>query len=770
MPVAYSAEAPATSTAPAETDCEQLKAQLDAAEADLNNRAPGLQQQLHAIAGMLKTLETQPATMPAAEAATHKDKLLADQKAVENTLRSLESARTAWRAALDACEATARCRQQLQQFHTDLERKEATFVSGDLIAIQSQLAQVQSARSALEETEAVRTQRLAGLTDEIEKAGNIAKSALLAEQSALQAEVETTRQRRAALDAERTFLEARLNAAREFLGTATTQPATTSTAPAGDAAEALARQRLAEQLEAEARDRLGHARNRLKEIQGQIEQASSAGHDTAQLENDREYWRRVEGYEQNRLKLAELQQRAAQEKKTVAQVFAGLEEIRKGLEQLEQARPKMSPEERQQQAASFKQQAAAADQQAGELDQRAVAAAKEIEPLQQILPTLDALDQALEERLEQAIASPEYQRIYSHVRRMKRQLDVERQQTGYMIATMEVIAFAITRQATLQRRLADLYGQSADILVPPVPSFWERNQRVINAIKIVGLVVALTYVVKLVVWLIRRTAAHLNSKLGPGRLSVKRVGTLVSFAASIVKLFLWVFGVIWVLNEFGINPAASTGAIGLIGLIMAGMFQQVVVDFVKGLDIIAGQHYNVGDFVEVAGKVGHVVDFNAKYTCIRTLSGAEFNIPNSQCVPSRRFPDGYINNYVDITLKSPDDEQKAREVIEPVCRDLNERIEAIREEPALAIRFEGPGQPTTLRYRVRVLPGCDWVVQDYFIPAARKALADAGIELANEPTSLYINRIETFRKLFSRRLNEEEIVRDVADRGKQTDT
>jgi hypothetical protein len=40
------------------------------------------------------------------------------------------------------------------------------------------------------------------------------------------------------------------------------------------------------------------------------------------------------------------------------------------------------------------------------------------------------------------------------------------------------------------------------------------------------------------------------------------------------------------------------------------------------------------------------VDFNVKYTRIRSLSGQEFNIPNSRCVPSRRFPDGFVSNYV----------------------------------------------------------------------------------------------------------------------------
>jgi small conductance mechanosensitive channel len=200
----------------------------------------------------------------------------------------------------------------------------------------------------------------------------------------------------------------------------------------------------------------------------------------------------------------------------------------------------------------------------------------------------------------------------------------------------------------------------------------------------------------------------------------------------------------------------------LIGLILAGMFQQIVIDFVKGLDIVVGQHYNVGDFVEVDGKFGHVVDFNVKHTRIRTVSGQEFNIPNSRCVPSRRFPDGYVNNYLDLVLTSAADEERAKDAIAPVCRDLNQRIEPIREEPVPVERFDGPQGRVTLRYRVRVLPGCDWVMTDHFIPNVKRALAENEIELAAEPTFFFINRIETFRKLFSRRLTEEEIVHEVA--------
>jgi len=289
--------------------------------------------------------------------------------------------------------------------------------------------------------------------------------------------------------------------------------------------------------------------------------------------------------------------------------------------------------------------------------------------------------------------------------------------------------------------------------------FWQRHESIIESVKIFAGIIVLTYLIKFAIWLIQQVVVYLSGVLGDRRISVKRTGTLLSFGGSIAKLFVWIFGLIAILSVYGITPAAGAGVIGLIGLILAGMFQQIVIDFVKGLDIIAGRHYNVGDFIEVDGKLGHVIDFTAKYTKIRTFSGQEFNIPNSKCVPSRRFPDGYVSNYVDIALKKAGDESGAKNALEPVCIDLNRRVEPVRDVPVVDRQFTGPEGLLILRYRVRVLPGCAWVITDYFIPAVKQALADRGIELAGEPTFFFINRIETFRKLFSRQLTEQEIIR-----------
>ena len=234
------------------------------------------------------------------------------------------------------------------------------------------------------------------------------------------------------------------------------------------------------------------------------------------------------------------------------------------------------------------------------------------------------------------------------------------------------------------------------------------------------------YFTKLGVWITERVARRVKAAVPKASFSVKRVTTLAAFTASITRLFIWIFGIITILYEFGIDPATSTGAIGLVGLIMAGMFQTIVVDFIKGLDIVAGRHYNVGDFIEVDEKFGHVVDFSVKYTRIRTLSGQELNIPNGRCIPSRRFPEGFVDDYVDIVLSEGADVNAAKEAIHRVCAELIRRLEPVKDQPQFVDHFRSAQGRSLLRYRVRLLPHCDWVVTDYFIPMVKAGLQAAG--------------------------------------------
>jgi hypothetical protein len=79
------------------------------------------------------------------------------------------------------------------------------------------------------------------------------------------------------------------------------------------------------------------------------------------------------------------------------------------------------------------------------------------------------------------------------------------------------------------------------------------------------------------------------------------------------------------------------------------------------LDFVAlGGHYFVGDFIEAGGHAGHVLNFTVRYTMLRTPSGQFITVPNSRCVPPKRFLSGYVDNYVDVPLAARSDLPRAQ--------------------------------------------------------------------------------------------------------------
>jgi len=730
---------------------------LDASTKALDERSPGLEEELEDIAASLRDLEDAGESDPAAKLAGKRDLLTEERKALQNESKFLNSAQTAWQAAVDACKHAARFQKEKEDFQAGGPPKKEACTS-KRASWQSRLDAIQHAPPV--ETEKVTAEQLPEPQELNELADEQARQVSKPEQDALLARAESDRQKGAEQAAERDLLQVKLDACDEAFGPAPAVPDPPGAEARG--AEGIAadtKKELAKQIDAEARNQLANAQTTIAKLENQLKAAQANGNDTTDIENDLEYWRRVETYEQRQLKQAELQTSLAQQKIEKGQLHHDIEDARKRLEEFGEKQWNMSSEQREVFSDSSKEKAdkrrTDAETLREEVKDKENATKKDITSLQDLLSEIEADQNALREKLNQAGNLDEYRR---HSRRMTEQYKLERQQIDAMIATHENTACGKMQQAISTDELAGLHEQYAKELVPPVSPIWKN--KIIRSICWGLGILSLLWAVRPLKWLIRGAVSGFNA-LFSRRRSAMRIDTWVSFGGSILKLGIVVYALIKVLSELGIEPAKSSGPIALFGLILAGMFQQIVIDIVKGVDILVGRHYNVGDFVEVDGKHGHVVDFNIKYTRIRSFAGQEFNIPNSRCVPSRRFPDGFVSNYVDITLKSPADEDRAKIAVGAVCAEINQRIEPVRDLPTLSECFHGRHDGVTLRYRVRVLPGCDWVVKDHFIPAVKEAMAKEDVELAGEPTVSTINRIETFRKLFSRRLSEEEIVRKV---------
>ncbi len=728
----------------------QLARQLESAQRKLRDQQGSLKVAIHDFALEIARLEQALERLNNPETREQKEKIVALHETRSKRLEFLKRTVELWEAALEWHEDQRRSEKQI----AELDERTEEFVESDLPVLDSEVAKGKMALQALQSSAAQTNNRLEVLAKELETSELPNREMLEAERGFLEAEAESQAQELVALQTQRDFFSKSLDLARQQLGVDAPAKTDGPTPEELQELEAKHRARLAKLEQDEARDRQQYAAEQLEDVGKRLVEAKQKGQNTDDLKNDQEYWQRMFSLADDAKKLGNLNNRFGNEQKALVELQLKIQREREAQNEVPTSRTQTSPEKWLEEAGPLRENAEEARQQATAERKREDAARDAIPAIQQDLVTCDAESTAIREQRKENYGA------WEHFDRMKALLDDARVQINLLITTQKVIAYEIRQQADAYDELAVVWETSADIWDPPVKPFLERHAKEVTAAKVVAAALVLTYLLTLLGRGLVAVFAAVNVRTGQ-KFSVKRFKTLQGFSQSILKIFVWIFALVTILNEFGVDPARATGALGLIGLILAGMFQQIVIDFVKGVDIVAGRHFDVGDFVEVAGDFGHVVDFSAKYTCIRTATGEIISVPNSKCIPSRRFPDGFVDNYVDIPLTDQQGRDRAKTLIDGVCRETNERIEVVKEEPRFVTEFvAADGTGLILRYCVRMLPGCEWVLRDYFIPSVKQGLDAIGVSMSGEITFVLINNVERFRKLFRRQLTEAEILRE----------
>ncbi|MEM6373229.1 MAG: mechanosensitive ion channel domain-containing protein [Pseudomonadota bacterium] len=126
-------------------------------------------------------------------------------------------------------------------------------------------------------------------------------------------------------------------------------------------------------------------------------------------------------------------------------------------------------------------------------------------------------------------------------------------------------------------------------------------------------------------------AAWLGRKVTKIGLSTRHLDdTLFNFLGSIVRYVLLGFTVLIVLNTFGVQTTSVVAAVGAAGLAIGLALQGTLSNVAAGVMLILFRPLKIGDFVEVAGKMGTVKDVTLNYTELANISNVQVIIPNSE--------------------------------------------------------------------------------------------------------------------------------------------
>ena len=125
----------------------------------------------------------------------------------------------------------------------------------------------------------------------------------------------------------------------------------------------------------------------------------------------------------------------------------------------------------------------------------------------------------------------------------------------------------------------------------------------------------------------------LNRKLlndaDPGtEVAAKNIGT-------IVKALLWIFAILLLLSNFGVEVTSLVAGLGVGGVAIAFALQNVLEDLFSSFAIYFDKPFTIGDFIIVGDQMGVVEKIGIKTTRIRALQGEEIVISNKELTTER---------------------------------------------------------------------------------------------------------------------------------------
>jgi len=133
----------------------------------------------------------------------------------------------------------------------------------------------------------------------------------------------------------------------------------------------------------------------------------------------------------------------------------------------------------------------------------------------------------------------------------------------------------------------------------------------------------ITYIFYIV---INTIAAHNLEKFSKDKTTVK--GDLINVGIKIINFFIFTIGLIIVLYFGGVNLTALLSGLGIGGFAVAFAAKDTISNFFGTLSILFSDVFSQGDWIEIDGREGTVVEIGLRVTTIRTFDNALIAIPN----------------------------------------------------------------------------------------------------------------------------------------------
>ncbi len=132
-------------------------------------------------------------------------------------------------------------------------------------------------------------------------------------------------------------------------------------------------------------------------------------------------------------------------------------------------------------------------------------------------------------------------------------------------------------------------------------------------------------------WLAAVVAKGIRKALGKSKVEKGAV----SFICSVIKTFLILIALVSAIAQLGINITSVIAALGAAGITAGLALKDTLSNFASGIFILFNKPFVTGDFIEVEGSTGTVVNIELMFTTLRTADNKHVVFPNSKLTENK---------------------------------------------------------------------------------------------------------------------------------------
>ena len=209
-----------------------------------------------------------------------------------------------------------------------------------------------------------------------------------------------------------------------------------------------------------------------------------------------------------------------------------------------------------------------------------------------------------------------------------------------------------------------------------------------------------------------------------------------SIIGNIVRIIIYVIGLLIILQSQGISITPMLTALGVGGLAVALALQPTLSNLFAGLQMIASGRLNSGDFVKLAsGEDGFIEDMNWRSTTIRGESDHIIIVPNSRLadmiVINYYLPHRELSFLVEVSVGYDNNLDHVEKVTKEVIREILQEVEGGIKDFEPVIRFYAFGESRiNLRAVLRVTEySYQFPVRHEFIKKLHQRYQQEGISI-----------------------------------------